>query len=359
MMTDSSGNVIGQQAHCPYGEQWYAQNTTRKWLFTNYERDAESGNDYAAFRYNTSRLGRFASPDLLAGSPADPQSLNRYPYVRDDPANGVDPLGLLDNLYCDPDTECGNGGGSSGGGSGGGGGGGGGGDGGLNPIYNPGLCPVSFECGDGGGYVGYGDSAGYYSVYCSFAWQAGGGESSGQVVASCVEDIAPSSGPTGPGGGGRPPNIGPPGFPPNLPPGLVPPAKQPCAPSGSAPTPSWYEGLAESENFLGLGIDASGAFTEAANLLSFNTYGSLNAQNYGASPAYANYVYGVYLGASGSSLSTALSGANLYGKCCSSYTWGPGLQPDQTYTHIPAANVANITAGYNDQKNGTVCNPVE
>jgi RHS repeat-associated protein len=95
-MTDSSGNVIGQQGHYPFGESWYQANTTTKWLFTSYERDAESGNDYATFRYDINRLGRFASPDLLAGSAGDPQSLDRYAYVLNDPVNLVDPLGLRD-----------------------------------------------------------------------------------------------------------------------------------------------------------------------------------------------------------------------------------------------------------------------
>jgi RHS repeat-associated protein len=96
MITDSGGNVIGEQGHYPFGESWYQNNTTTKWMFTTYERDADSGNDYAMARYDINRLGRFASPDLLAGSRSDPQSLNRYAYVRDDPVNMVDPLGLRD-----------------------------------------------------------------------------------------------------------------------------------------------------------------------------------------------------------------------------------------------------------------------
>lgn len=46
------------------------------------------------FRYYGPRLGRFMSPDPLAGSVGDPQSLNRYAYVLNDPVNMVDPLGL-------------------------------------------------------------------------------------------------------------------------------------------------------------------------------------------------------------------------------------------------------------------------
>ncbi len=75
-------------------------NTTTKWQFTSYERDAESGNDYATARYHINRIGRFASPDPLAGSIADPQSLNRYAYVGNDPVDAIDPLGLLDEPTC-------------------------------------------------------------------------------------------------------------------------------------------------------------------------------------------------------------------------------------------------------------------
>ncbi len=46
-------------------------------------------NDYAVFRYHVNRLGRFSSPDPLAGSIANLQSLNRYAYVSNDPIQSV------------------------------------------------------------------------------------------------------------------------------------------------------------------------------------------------------------------------------------------------------------------------------
>ena len=92
--TDATGNKIGEQGHYPFGESWYATNTTTKWQFTSYERDAESGNDYAMARYDVNRLGRFSSPDPLSGDLANPQSLNRYSYVLNDPINLIDPMGL-------------------------------------------------------------------------------------------------------------------------------------------------------------------------------------------------------------------------------------------------------------------------
>ncbi len=57
--TDNAGNKVGDQGHYPYGESWYASSTTTKWQFTTYERDAESANDYATFRYHVNRLGPF------------------------------------------------------------------------------------------------------------------------------------------------------------------------------------------------------------------------------------------------------------------------------------------------------------
>jgi RHS repeat-associated protein len=93
VVTDSSGTAVAQLGHYPFGESWYNASSD-KLLFTSYERDSESGNDYAMMRYSVNRLGRFSSPDPLPGSIGDPQSLDRYSYVRGDPGNLEDPLGL-------------------------------------------------------------------------------------------------------------------------------------------------------------------------------------------------------------------------------------------------------------------------
>ena len=92
LITDSSGNTLAQMGHFPYGESWYNASND-KLIFTTYERDSESGNDYAQARYNVSRLGRFSSPDPIPGSTGDPQSLNRYSYVRNRPVMLTDPFG--------------------------------------------------------------------------------------------------------------------------------------------------------------------------------------------------------------------------------------------------------------------------
>jgi RHS repeat-associated protein len=78
---------------------WYATGGSNKWQFTTYERDGETGYDYAMARLNAIEVGRFTRPDPIGGSLGDPQSLNRYPYVRGNPINFVDPLGLADAKY--------------------------------------------------------------------------------------------------------------------------------------------------------------------------------------------------------------------------------------------------------------------
>ncbi len=94
VVTDTSGNVVGRQAHLPFGEDFATSGTQEKHHFTNYERDAESGLDYAVNRSFTNNIGRFNQIDPLAGSITNPQSLNRFSYVGNDPINRTDPLGL-------------------------------------------------------------------------------------------------------------------------------------------------------------------------------------------------------------------------------------------------------------------------
>ena len=71
--------------------------------FTGKERDAESGNDYFMARYYSSAMGRFMSPDWSAKEEPvpyakldDPQSLNLYAYVRNNPLTRFDPDGHQD-----------------------------------------------------------------------------------------------------------------------------------------------------------------------------------------------------------------------------------------------------------------------
>lgn len=100
LSTNASGSVTGTQSHFPFGEDAGSTGTVEKHQFTTYERDSESGTDYAVNRQSGNGTGRFMRPDPIAGSTGNPQSLNRYAYALDDPLNFVDPLGL----YCEPDS---------------------------------------------------------------------------------------------------------------------------------------------------------------------------------------------------------------------------------------------------------------
>jgi RHS repeat-associated protein len=68
--------------------------------YTGKERDAESGNDYFGARYYASSMGRFMSPDWSAKQEPvpyakldNPQSLNLYAYVLNNPLDKTDPDG--------------------------------------------------------------------------------------------------------------------------------------------------------------------------------------------------------------------------------------------------------------------------
>jgi RHS repeat-associated protein len=68
--------------------------------FTGHERDAESGNDYFGARYYSNQMGRFMTPDWSAKEDpvpyaklGNPQSLNLYAYMDNNPLGGVDPDG--------------------------------------------------------------------------------------------------------------------------------------------------------------------------------------------------------------------------------------------------------------------------
>jgi len=80
---------------------------------TGKERDAESGNDYFSARYYSSAMGRFMSPDW-SDSPwavpyADldnPQTLNLYSYVQNNPLSRTDPFGHAGKDPCDGIPNC-------------------------------------------------------------------------------------------------------------------------------------------------------------------------------------------------------------------------------------------------------------
>ena len=108
VITNSSAGVVSRHDYLPFGGELGAgvggrttamgfsnsgDNNRKK--FTQQERDNETGLDYMHARYYANTQGRFTSPDSLLGSIANPQTLNRYAYVGNNPPNSTDPTGHL------------------------------------------------------------------------------------------------------------------------------------------------------------------------------------------------------------------------------------------------------------------------
>jgi RHS repeat-associated protein len=102
VLTDENGATISRRDFHPFGEEiatpqrteslGYMNDTVRQ-KFTGYERDDESGLDYAQARYYANQRGRFTGVDAGPFTPADPQNFNRYAYVQNNPLKFRDPSG--------------------------------------------------------------------------------------------------------------------------------------------------------------------------------------------------------------------------------------------------------------------------
>jgi RHS repeat-associated protein len=122
VVTDIIGNLISRHDYLPFGEEITTANRTTELgyatdnialKFTGKERDAETGLDYFGARYFSAAQGRFTSPDEFTGGIVDPftgqqvgqpgplpyaditdpQTLNKYVYVRNNPLRYIDPDG--------------------------------------------------------------------------------------------------------------------------------------------------------------------------------------------------------------------------------------------------------------------------
>ncbi|OGL47349.1 MAG: hypothetical protein A2W05_00960, partial [Candidatus Schekmanbacteria bacterium RBG_16_38_10] len=94
IITDKNGNKVEDIFYYPYGEMKFhtgAINVRHK--FTGQELDAETGLYYYGARYYDPRLARFLSADSIVPDPSNPQSLNRYTYVLNNPLIYIDPTG--------------------------------------------------------------------------------------------------------------------------------------------------------------------------------------------------------------------------------------------------------------------------
>lgn len=107
VITNQNAQVVSRQDYMPFGEDipniggrseasGYKVNNIRQ-KFTGYQKDNETGLDFAEARYYNNAHGRFTAVDplLASGKSADPQTFNRYSYTGNNPIRRVDPLGLI------------------------------------------------------------------------------------------------------------------------------------------------------------------------------------------------------------------------------------------------------------------------
>jgi RHS repeat-associated protein len=92
LLTNQNGDVVENTTYYPYGEV-KSGGTQSKYLYTGKQKDAETGLSYYEARYYNPHIGRFAQPDKLLADVYDPQQLNRYAYVRNNPLKYTDPSG--------------------------------------------------------------------------------------------------------------------------------------------------------------------------------------------------------------------------------------------------------------------------
>ena len=91
---DGSFTALDGMRYKPYGEDrdtGSSLNTDRK--FTGQTEDETAGLYWYASRAYDPDIGRFCSPDPIVPAPGNPQSLNRYSYVYNNPLGYVDPSG--------------------------------------------------------------------------------------------------------------------------------------------------------------------------------------------------------------------------------------------------------------------------
>ena len=96
VVTDSSGNTVGEARYYPYGETRLTTGTMyTDQLFTGQREMVGLGIYHYNARFYSPKLGRFLSADTIVPNAANPQNLNRFSYVGNNPIRYTDPTGHM------------------------------------------------------------------------------------------------------------------------------------------------------------------------------------------------------------------------------------------------------------------------
>ncbi|PIN73221.1 hypothetical protein COV20_03240 [Candidatus Woesearchaeota archaeon CG10_big_fil_rev_8_21_14_0_10_45_16] len=90
LVTDEAGNVVEKTTYKPFGE--VLEGGSDRYTYTGQELDG-TGLMYYGARYYDPGLRQFVQPDTLLPDMYDPQALNRYAYVLNNPYKYTDPTG--------------------------------------------------------------------------------------------------------------------------------------------------------------------------------------------------------------------------------------------------------------------------
>lgn len=92
VITDNSGNIIENTSYSPYGEELSGGNLDVKGYTSQFD-DEATGQMYYGARYYKPEVGLFVNGDSVISNLYNPQGLNRYAYVLNNPYKYVDPDG--------------------------------------------------------------------------------------------------------------------------------------------------------------------------------------------------------------------------------------------------------------------------
>ncbi len=94
IVTDINGTKLEDIYYYPFGSSHSdTGEVSMNHKYTSQEFDDETGLYYYGGRYYNARLGRFLSADTIVAAPFNPQALNRYSYVLNNPLRYIDPTG--------------------------------------------------------------------------------------------------------------------------------------------------------------------------------------------------------------------------------------------------------------------------